>query len=263
VIDPIAAKHIAPEHIPAFQKAAKRWAVWILVRSSNPASRQYIGKPGYVPKRLDCKAKTAKIDRPPHRLAGLVASPEIHPLAFGGRDVLKEWRDFQKYLYVPVPGQPRMYLPAGKPYTIESDRRHVHYGCVIFTRYGLSTDKNFIYGDYDLYAIVSEKDPTNNVFVEETRLHADMPHNRSPELFDVQHFLNRELGVPMILHGTQETYSEHTEDEIVLFWPDGVTITEAKGKAEIAELYKTTFQGRQAHGKGTPTQPHKGQWKRV
>lgn len=261
--DQIAAKYIEPDHIQAFKDAAKRWAVWILVRGSNPASRQYIGKAGYVPKRLDCKAKTAQIDLPPYRLAGLVASPETHSQAFAGRDVSKEWRQFQQYLYIPAPGENRMYLPPGKPYTLETNSKHVHFGCVIFTKYGLITDKNFIYGDYDLYAIVSEKDPANNIFVEETRLHADMPHNRSPELFDVQHFLNRQLKVPMILHGTQETYSEHTEDEIVVFWPDGQTITEAKGKGEIEQLYATTFQGRRPHGKGTPTQPHTGKWKRV
>jgi hypothetical protein len=261
--DQIAAKYIAAEHVQAFKSAAKRWAVWILVRSSNPESHKYIGKPGYVPKRLDCKAKTAQIDRPPYRLAGLVASPDIHPLAFGGRDVSNEWLQFQPYLYIPEPGQKRTYLPAGKPYTLEMDANHVHFGCVIFTKYGLITDKNFIYGDYDLYAIVSEKDPSNNIFVEETRLHPNMPHNRSPELFDVQHYLNRLLRVPMILHGTQETYSLHTKDDVVIFWPDGATITEAQGKDAIEQLYKTTFQGRRAHGKGVPAQPHKGKWKRV
>lgn len=261
--DQIAAKYIAEEHVQAFKNAARRWSVWILVRGSNPNSKQYIGRPGYVPKRLDCKAKTAKLDQPPYRLAGLVASPEIHPQAFGGRDVSKEWRQFQQYLYVPAAGENRMYLPQGKPYTLELDRNHQHYGCVIFTKYGLSTDKNYIYGDYDLYGIVSEKDPANNVFVEETRLHSDMPHNRGPELFDVQHFLNRQLGVPMILHGSQEKYSEHTDEDILVFWPDGATVTEAKGRNEIEQLYQTTFQGRLPHGKGTPSQSHTGQWKRV
>jgi hypothetical protein len=261
--DQIAAKYVDPGHVQAFKQAAKRWAVWILVRGSNAASRQYIGLRGYVPKRLDCKAKTAKIDLPPYRLAGLVASPEVHPLAFAGRDVSAEWGQFQKYLYIPGPGEKRMYLPSGKPYALEPDPKHMHYGCVFFTKYGLITDKNFIYGDYDLYAIVSQKNPSNNIFVEETRLHPDLPHNRSPELFDVQHFLNRQLQVPMILHGSQETYSAHTEEDIVIFWPDGETITEAKGKAEIEQLYATTFQGRQAHGKGTPTLPHMGKWKKV
>ena len=48
--------------VGVFNAAAVRFKAWILVRRSNPAAKDYIGKAGYVPKRLDCKAKSA--DKP-------------------------------------------------------------------------------------------------------------------------------------------------------------------------------------------------------
>ncbi len=59
-----AGNYIHSDHIMAFKRVAKRCRVWILVRQSNAKSGFYIGKDGYQPKRLDCKAKTAKIDLP-------------------------------------------------------------------------------------------------------------------------------------------------------------------------------------------------------
>ncbi|MBI1358433.1 MAG: hypothetical protein GC160_29200 [Acidobacteria bacterium] len=264
----IAENYIAAEHVAIFQEAARRWDVYILVRQSNAASKEYIGQAGYTPKRLDCKAKTAKEDLPPYRLAGLVVNPHIHPDAFRGRnldDVKQTWDSFaEKYLWAPGEGeQPRLYLPQGKLYTLQLDKAHKHYGCAAFTKFGLATRLEYIYGDYDLYGIVSAQDPSNNVFVQEFRLHQGLHHARGREFFDVQHYLNRRMGVAMVLHGSQEKYSAHTDEDIVVFWPDGRTITECHGLAEIEALYREQFQGRKTGGKGMPTQPHFGQWKRV
>ena len=52
----------------------------------------------------------------------------------------------------------------------------------------------------------------------------------------------------MILHGSQEKYSAHTDEDIVVFWPDGQTITEIKGRNEIERMYRDTFEGRMAKG---------------
>jgi hypothetical protein len=65
-----------------FLEAARQFQIWILVRRTNRASLEYVGRPGYTPKRIDCKAKTADIDIAPYRLAGLVVDPGIHPKAF-------------------------------------------------------------------------------------------------------------------------------------------------------------------------------------
>src|ERR1019366_4271453 len=70
--------------VVAFREAAKHFQVWILVRASKAAALRYIGRIGYVPKRLDCKAKTADFDvrlpgqREEKMTAGLVVNPEIH-----------------------------------------------------------------------------------------------------------------------------------------------------------------------------------------
>jgi len=65
-----------------FLEAARQFQIWILVSRTNRASLEYVGRPGYTPQRIDCKAKTADIDIAPYRLAGLVVDPGIHPKAF-------------------------------------------------------------------------------------------------------------------------------------------------------------------------------------
>ena len=53
--------YMPQRHVAAFKRAAGHFVVWILVRRGNPASKKFIGQPGYIPKMLDCKAKTAEI----------------------------------------------------------------------------------------------------------------------------------------------------------------------------------------------------------
>jgi hypothetical protein len=71
-----------PQDKWVFLSAASHFRVWILVRRTNRASLSYVGQPGYTPKRIDCKAKTAAYDRLPYRLAGLVVDPYTHPGVF-------------------------------------------------------------------------------------------------------------------------------------------------------------------------------------
>src|SRR5690606_32310510 len=99
--------------------------------------------------------------------------------------------------------------------------------------------------------------------VEEFRLHQGLRHSRSPEFFDVQHYLNSRLGVPMVLHGAQESYSPHTDEAILMFWPDGVKVTEHIGLRAIEKLYEEEFEGRKSGGPGATTFPSHGRWKQV
>jgi hypothetical protein len=74
--------HVRPQDFDAFTTAAKRFQVQILVRRTNPQSLSYIGRPGYMPKPVDCKPKTADHDvlLPDGRIsrcAGLVVDPMI------------------------------------------------------------------------------------------------------------------------------------------------------------------------------------------
>lgn len=249
--------HMRKQDVAVFQQAARFYRVWILVRRTNSASVPYIGEPGYVPKRLDCKAKTADFDVTlpglgEKKLAGLV----VHPLLPGmeaafkpgkSASVYKEWKKFEHLVHMPDPAKPRVYLPTDKPYTVQMDTAHKHYGCVMLSPYGLATNVKYIHGDYDLYAIVHESDPTKTERVVEERL--GQLHARGREFFDIQHFLNRHMGVAMVLHGDQEKYAEHSDEPVDVFWPDG-RFTEVHGRGELEELYRTTFGGRQTFHPG-------------
>ena len=78
------------EHRDVFFKTADRCRCWIGVREPNALADNWIGKAGYVPKGLNCKAKTA--DNPSFRFAGLVVDPTQWPAAFK-KETLAEARE--------------------------------------------------------------------------------------------------------------------------------------------------------------------------
>jgi len=174
---------IDPRHTRVFLLAAKHFPVYILVRGANPLAFRFYGQPGYYPKRLDIKAKTAKQDLGRYVLGGLVVSPYIHPGAFGGRDMQGVKKNWEESLSVIHSGEGRMYLPAGKHYMVEMDPNHKHYGVLYLCKSGLTTHKQYICGDYDLYGLISAKAPGVHEFVMEERL--GNKHVRTPELLDV------------------------------------------------------------------------------
>jgi len=240
----------------AFRDAAKLYDVYILVRRTNLKSLRYIGDPGCVAKRLDCKAKSAQNDYLHPRfgfkkVAGLVVDPTL-----AGRDAfgdpkkydaaMREWAKFAAMLDPAVStleGQRQLtYVPNGKFYFVDLDPASARYACVKFSSNSLMTAGKYIHGDFDLYGIVPADDPSRNIAVSERRL--DQPHARSPEFFDVQNFVNRRIGVPMVLHGAQESYGdEHSDEGIDVFTPDGGFLGK-ENLAELIQLYETEFKGR-------------------
>lgn len=91
-----------PQHERVFQAAATQFTVVFLVRGANPKSFRFYQQSDYYPKRLDIKAKTARIDAAPFILGSLVDSPVIYPGVFGGRDmqgVKKLGRVFSRRLH--------------------------------------------------------------------------------------------------------------------------------------------------------------------
>ena len=249
----------------AFSAAAKWFNVYILVRRTNQMSLQYVGKNGFVPKRLDCKPKTADSDyvHPqygPKQTAGLVVDPTTTGRgAFNSSrkydSAMLEWRGFAATMLDPavlaLEGQKKLtYVPNGKFYFVDLNPTSARFGCVEFTSSSLLTAGKYIHGDYDLYGIVRADDPSRNIGVSETRL--GQKHIRSPEFFDVQHYVNRMLGAPMVLHGSQEGYgAEHSDEGIDIFAPDGKMFG-AENRAEISQLYLVTFKGRRLFTKGGP-----------
>jgi hypothetical protein len=84
-----------------FLDASRHFQVWILVRRTNRASLEYVGKPGFVPKPINCKAKTADNDLGAQKLAGLVIDPSGREAAFKPervQDALKCWKDTRQLL---------------------------------------------------------------------------------------------------------------------------------------------------------------------
>jgi len=251
--------HMRPLDIAACREAAKFHQVYILVRRTNPKSIQYIGSPGYVAKRLDCKAKTA--DKPvtlsgglQKEVAGLVVDPTLegfHAAFKPGKliEAQEEWRKF-KPLVAPamLTADGKLaytYMPKGKYYAVQLDKNHKHYGCVMFSQSSLLSAAKYIHGDYDLYDIVPVANPEENIVYQGRRL--DVPHNRGKRFFDVQHFLNRKMGAPLVLHGSQAKWKDHTNEPIDIFCPNG-DVREASNITQIQQLYQAVFKGRQPYG---------------
>ncbi len=274
-------QHMKPEHVQVFLRAAKLHSVVILVRRTNPESVKYIGRVGYVPKPIDCKAKTAQsdvtINGKKKKTAGLVVNPELQGFssAFASArklaDAKKCWKDLEPnvsklvydargaptntYLEPKVSGVYDAYgaptswdLKSKKRFFVQMDPDHEHFGCVMISVSGLVSDGAYIHGDYDLYGIVPVDDPKKNVIIQE-RLH-DKPHNRGLKFSQVQLSVNRGLRlaegrpVPMILHGSQEKFANaHSNEAVDAFWPYGGVMT-LRNKRDLDWLYKHAFSGR-------------------
>ena len=273
----------------AFTEAARHFRVFILVRETNQASLAHAGTEYAMPKRLDCKAKTADSDyTSPYgqkAVAGLVVDPTITGMgAFSARkypEAMAEWEGFARiYLREQVKtlaGQRSLtYIPDGGLYFVDLDPQSPRYGALKFSASSLMSAGKYVHGDFDLYGIVAADDPASNVRVAETMLEdhaawrsrtaaggaAKPNHFRSPEFRDVQYFANRKLGIPMVLHGAQEGYKgQHTDESIDVFHPDG-NVTRAIGATGIEELYRTLFKGRKLFTKDGPTEIVRGGYHR-
>ncbi len=87
------------DHMDVFFKVAEQFGCWIGVREPNPLADKWIGKSGYVPKGLNCKAKTS--DNPAFRFAGLVVDPTARPEAFT-KETLPDAKDTWRHCREPV-----------------------------------------------------------------------------------------------------------------------------------------------------------------
>lgn len=223
-----------------FSEAARHFNYWILVRRTNPDSLRYVGEPGYYPKPIDCKAKTADFDVGEYRLAGLVADPTLHPRAFSPAKLPKAqkiWEEFEQFLGGPLfaykqgePGQ-----PTRRGYNLDENPRSRHFGC-------LTLQRLYLHGDYDLYDIIDSRDPQTNTATAEVLFRTK--HMRSP-LFDrVQEYINARLKVPMVQHGGEMQYTDHSEQTIDGFMPTG-DFFQTETLAGIRGIYDLVFEGRQ------------------
>jgi hypothetical protein len=208
---------------PLFLEAARQFGVWILVRRTNVASLPYIGCPGYTPKRIDCKAKTADLDVPPYKLAGLVVDPNLQPRAFKTEKLAKA-KEFWS----------AMVHSLGAMYKVDADSRSKHFGC-------LKLQGSYIHGDYDLYDVIDATQPSRNLAAVETLL--GQPHRRGAKVTPVQKFINDRIGSPMIQHGGEAQYADHSAQAIDAFGPSGEDVT-ILNEFSVRSWYQTQFGGR-------------------
>lgn len=158
--------YIRPPDAQAFRQAAQLFKVHILVRRTNPASLQYIGHKGYIPKPVDCKPKTADFDvvlpgGHVTRCAGLVVDPTLPGMdkafrAGKGGKARDEWAKFSKELGIgeaKFAAPPAVYsgkaylsghsiaregdrlyfsLDRGGVYLVQGEPQAPHYGCLMF-----------------------------------------------------------------------------------------------------------------------------------
>jgi len=228
----------------AFRDAASFENCWILVRAINPSSIRYLDDPQYTPKPIDCKPKTADADVSGKNLAGLVIVPGIHgPPAFRGGKFSKAidcWNSFlQSHGITPCPdmklNQRQRALKEAEAlnrsrgdYQVDVDERSKHFGCLRF-------QGKWIHGDYDLKDIILEgQEQRNLAAIEEIR---GQPHMRGPRFYKIRDFVNTRLGKPLIQHGGEAQYADHTDDTIDVFGPKGQH-TQLSGAAEIAQWYQ-------------------------
>ncbi len=205
-----------------FLEAARVFHSWILVRRTNVESLKYISRAGYMPKRIDCKAKTADFDSGRYQLAGLVVDPAIHPKAFKAgklQKALEAWKAMQ-------------FSSSG--YTVDRNAQSKHYGCVQFSG-------KYIHGDYDLYDIIDVTQPQRNLAVVETLL--GQPHRRGANVLRVQEFVNSRIGSPMVQHGGEAQYADHSEQSIDAFGPAGEDVT-ILNEYSVRAWYAERFGGR-------------------
>ncbi|HTS26639.1 MAG TPA: toxin glutamine deamidase domain-containing protein, partial [Bryobacteraceae bacterium] len=210
-----------PQDMQVFQDAAREHNRWIIVRSTNPESLKYIGEPGFSPKRIDCKANTANV--PGHPQAGLVVDPHIHPSAY--LDPAAAQARWEEMLH-------NGRLPEG--YSVNYDPHSPQYGC-------LQHNGQYIHGDYDIYDIIDPHRPTANLSLV-TELHGER-HMQGPGLADLGNHLNDRLGSPMVRHGGELQWRDHSNQHVMVFGPNGERF-EREGERQLRALYEERFGGR-------------------
>jgi hypothetical protein len=177
------------KHKEVFFHAAEKFTCWIALREPNPLSDQWIGKPGGIPKSMDCKAKTA--DNPTYRFAGLVVDPTTCAEGFK-KNTLGEATETWKKKFLQS-----NRLPGGFSVTDRGPEKGV-----------VRKNGARIFADFDLMLLNRSDKKGEFLFTTQAEQKA---------LFDsVLPVINGGLGVPMIQHGAE------------FMWDGGVGAREAE-----------------------------------
>ncbi len=211
-----------PQDKEVFGDAATSLNLWILVRRTNPASLKYIGKHGFTPKPLNCKAKTADLGK----AAGLVVDASLHKTSFRPaklESAMRIWKEFAK-------------KHLGRDgFDVETSESSAYYGC-------LTLNGKYIHGDYDLYDIIIPGQERGNLVAMEEML--GQPHRRGPKVLQVQKYINERIGVEMVQHGYEAGFADHSQQSIDVFGPGGEETT-ILNEFSVRGWYRDKFKGRQ------------------
>jgi hypothetical protein len=182
-----------PHHKETFFAVANQLFCWIGLREPNELSDKWIGRSGYVPKSMHCKAKTA--DNAFYPYSGLVVNPLLCEDAFHYttlEDAKEKWKKF-------ADGN---QLPSG----FTCDEYGLEKGLVKFRG-------SAIHADFDLM-VVCKADPNGSMAF-------TTPEEQVALSTEAQKLLNQRFGTPMIQHGTEFAWTGGVgarETENVLFF---------------------------------------------
>jgi hypothetical protein len=182
-----------PQHKEAFFGVANQLKCWIGLREPNELSDRWIGRPGYTPKSVHCKAKTA--DNRFHPWAGLVVNPNVCTDAFHHStlaDAIDKWQKF-------TDGN---RLPGG--FTCDESG----------SEKGLVKSRGAaIHADFDLMVVCKADSSGAMAYTS--------PEEQTELSEQVGKLLNQRFGSPMIQHGSEFSWTGGVgarESENVLFF---------------------------------------------
>ncbi len=250
--------YIHYQHIDVFKDVSRKLGLFILVRRTNPESLKFINYPGFVPKPLLCKPKTAdrniewRVEGCYRQIncAGLVVNPfMLGQAAFSTWEKCKNAMDtWRKYW-----GSPEN-VPEG--FLIQNDMHSSYYGCIMRTNGGAVTrvyPHNRTQQGVDAVKTVNMLPSATNTFIDQDAvnslppgcayIHGDydlyalvhkdaLSHRTAMQaLFDgekhthgiywnqFEAFVNGRIKIDMIQHGSQENFTGHSEEEVDIFAP--------------------------------------------
>lgn len=231
--------------VKAFMMVARQFGVIILVRKTNDASLKYIGVPGYYPKPIFIKAKTADKDvasttgSTNYSISGLVCHPGLHPAAYEEAKQKKAkdcWLHTLELLDPSLvnkgvdPQKPESWKPMGMDracanapqwqWRIDINPDSKHFGCLQLKKQTIPW--SYVHGDYDLKDVIilgresENKASAGKVFG---------VNNVTPELYGVvferiRQELNLQVGAEVVQHGAEAQFAWHGDEPILAIYPD-------------------------------------------
>ncbi len=268
------------EDVAVFSAAAEVFDHIIIVRATNVKALKYIGHKNYTPKPIDCKPKTADNDCYVQELnlfsecAGLVVDPTVLSYAAFASDKRRSqarasWTSFLKDKSKEEQSRRLFRRRETKGFfAVDMMRMSRRYGCLMLSRQDLpaedfelggsnwarfrQTEMRYIHSDYDLYGLIDLQPATaapptlagsldkRGPRILHERLHG-MAHHYTAKFPQIQHFLNRGFGSPMIQHATQDTVA-HQSDLLYVFHPQGRMYQIDATADAIREIYELLFQ---------------------